>query len=124
MVKYYYCKKCGNIVESINDKNNPVCCGEPMSVLKPNTVDAAKEKHVPEVSFEKGVVVINVGSIAHPMTEEHLIQWVTLETTKGIKRHTLKAGDVPMTRFALCEDEDPVAVYAYCNLHGLWKSAF
>ena len=124
MVKYYYCKKCGNIVESINDKNNPVCCGEPMTLLTPNTVDAAKEKHVPEVSFEKGCVVINVGSVAHPMTEEHLIQWITLETSKGIKRHILKAGEVPMTRFALAEDEDPLAVYAYCNLHGLWKTSF
>lgn len=124
MVKYYYCKKCGNIVEAVNDKCNPVCCGESMSVLTPNTVDAAKEKHVPEISFEKGCVVIKVGSVAHPMTEEHLIQWITLETSKGIKRHVLKAGEVPMTRFALTEDEDPIAVYAYCNLHGLWKAAF
>jgi len=124
MVKYYYCKKCGNIVESVNDRNVPVCCGDPMTLLTPNTVDASKEKHVPEVSFEKGTVVINVGSVAHPMAEEHYIMWITLETSKGVKRHILKPGNVPMTRFAVDDDEDPVAVYAYCNLHGLWMTAF
>ena len=124
MVKYYYCKKCGNIVEAVNGKCQPACCGESMTLLKPNTVDAAKEKHVPEVSFEKGAVLIKVGSVEHPMTEEHSIQWVTLETTKGVKRNSLNPGDAPSTRFALEEDEDPVCAYAYCNLHGLWMTAF
>lgn len=123
MVKFYFCKKCGNIVESVNDRNNPVCCGEPMTVLKPNTVDAAKEKHVPDVKVSGNEVVVNVGSVAHPMTVEHLIEWVVLETSMGVKRNALKAGEAPCTKFALVQGEKPVAVYAYCNLHGLWMTA-
>ncbi len=123
MVKFYLCKKCGNIVESINDKCHPVCCGEPMTELKPNTVDAAKEKHVPDVKVCGNEVVVNVGSVAHPMTEEHLIQFVVLETSMGVKRNGLKAGEAPSVKFALAEGEKAVAVYAYCNLHGLWMTA-
>ena len=122
MVKYYYCKKCKNVVEEVNDKCVPACCGETMTLLNPNTVDAAKEKHVPQVSVQGKTVSVQVGSVIHPMTEEHFIQFITLETSKGVKRNMFKDSDNPVTVFTLEEDEKPVAVYAYCNLHGLWKS--
>ena len=122
MIKFYFCEHCKNVVESVIDKNVPVCCGQPMKLIQPNTVDASKEKHVPEVSFEKGEIIVHVGSAAHPMTEEHLINFVELETTKGCYRHNLTASDSPVARFLISDDEDPVAVYAYCNLHGLWSS--
>ncbi len=125
MAKFYFCENCKKIVELVDGSGDaaPICCSQLMRALEPNTVDAAKEKHVPVVSFEKGAILVNVGAIAHPMTEEHLIKWIQLETSKGAYRHYLKANDVPMARFFITEDEDPLQVYAYCNLHGLWSAS-
>lgn len=122
MGKFYVCEDCKNVVEVIGDKGEPlVCCGVTLKELKPNTVEASAEKHLPDVYVEDGVVTVQLGSVPHPMIEEHLIQWIQLETDQGIQRKRLKAGDEPVVRFHI-GDEKPVAVYAYCNLHGLWKA--
>ena len=123
MIRYFRCDKCGNLVESVHSSGVPmVCCGEKMRELVPGSVDAAVEKHVPVVSVEASVVRVHVGSVTHPMTEEHLIEWITLETNRGVQRKTLSAGEAPEAVFALAEGEQAVAAYAYCNLHGLWKA--
>ncbi|MEG1524317.1 MAG: desulfoferrodoxin family protein [Clostridia bacterium] len=121
--KFFVCKHCGNLVGMIHDSGVPmICCGEKMQEIIPNTVDAAKEKHVPAVEIEGGIVRVQIGTVEHPMTEEHLIQWVYLATVNGGQRKELRAGEKPNVTFALIDDL-PVAVYAYCNLHGLWKTA-
>ena len=121
-VKFYVCEHCGNVVEKVEDHGVPVmCCGKKMTHIVPGTVEASKEKHIPVVIVENGKVIVNVGSVDHPMTEEHLIEWVYVQTDRGGQRKCLNAGDAPNVVFAL-EGETPVAVYAYCNLHGLWKT--
>jgi superoxide reductase len=120
--RFYLCEICGNLIGMIRDSGVAViCCGEEMTPLEANTVDASKEKHVPVVSVLEGTVTVEVGSTVHPMTEEHLIEWIYLETEKGGQRKALKAGDPPKATFALYKD-NAVAAYAYCNLHGLWKT--
>ena len=119
--KFYICEKCGNIVGMIHASGvTPNCCGQKMNVLEAGVVEASREKHVPEVEVLDGRVNVNVGSVLHPMSEEHSILWVYLETDKGGQRKDLKVGEAPSVSFALV-DEKPIAVYAYCNLHGLWK---
>ena len=121
-MKFYKCNHCQNLIEMVDDRKvNPVCCGEKMMELVPGKVDASLEKHVPVVEVKDGVVEVMVGSVAHPMTEEHFIEWIVVETEKGVYRKNLKAGDAPMARFMLLDDEKVVNVYAYCNLHGLWQ---
>ena len=119
--KFYICEKCGNVVEMINNSGvNPVCCGQKMTALEAGVVEASREKHIPEVEVLDGRVNVVVGSVLHPMAEEHSILWVYLETDKGGQRKNLSVGSDPVVSFALA-DEKPIAVYAYCNLHGLWK---
>ena len=121
MKKFFVCKHCGNMIGLLHDAGVPMmCCGEKMVELVPNTTDAAQEKHVPVATVEGNKVVVNVGSVDHPMAAEHWIQWVYLETDKGGHRKVLNPGEKPHVVFALTEDEKPVAVYEYCNLHGLW----
>ena len=122
--RFYICEHCGNIIGMIHDSGVPVvCCGQKMTKLEPGTVEASVEKHLPVVAVnaDENTVTANVGSVTHPMTPEHSITWVYLETDKGGQRKVLNPGDEPVVKFALC-DETPVAVYAYCNLHGLWKT--
>ena len=120
--KFYICEHCGNLIEMIYDAGVPVmCCGQKMKRLEPGAVEASQEKHLPVVSVDKNTVTVNVGSVEHPMTEEHSILWVCLQTDQGIQRKCLEIGKAPIVTFALSE-EKPVAVYAYCNLHGLWKA--
>lgn len=122
MSKFYICKKCKNMVEVVHESQvRMMCCGEELTELKANTVDAAVEKHVPEVTVEGNKVVAKVGSVQHPMEDKHYIMFIFLETDKGVKRVDLKPGEVPAAEFALLEGEKPLAVYEYCNLHGLWK---
>ncbi|MBK1813079.1 desulfoferrodoxin [Clostridium sp. YIM B02505] len=117
----YKCEVCGNIVEVVNQAGGTlVCCGKPMTLKKENTTDGAKEKHVPVVEAVEGGVLVKVGEVAHPMTEEHLIQWIEVITESKVLRGTLKAGDKPEVYFKT-GDEKVVAVREYCNLHGLWK---
>ena len=119
--KFYICEKCGNLVEVIHDSGvNPVCCGQKMTHLKPGVVEASHEKHIPVVSVEGDVVKVSVGSVSHPMSEEHSILWVYLQTDKGGQLKNLEVGASPEVSFSL-NNERPIAAYAYCNLHGLWK---
>ncbi len=122
MKKFYICSHCGNVVEKVSDRGVPVvCCGEKMEELVPNTVEASGEKHKPVVSVKDGRVSVNVGSVDHPMVPEHSIEWVYLELENGGMRKDLKPSEPPKAEFII-GSEKPVAVYAYCNLHGLWKT--
>lgn len=121
-MKFYICEHCGNIITKIRDKKVPVmCCGQKMTELVPGTVDASLEKHVPVVEIDGNTVNVKVGSVTHPMIEEHYIQWICLETDKGAHFKHLNPGENPEASFVL-SDEKPVAVYEYCNLHSLWKA--
>ena len=119
--KFFICKHCGNIVGKIVDSGVPlVCCGEKMQELVPNTVEASVEKHLPVVTMvDECTMKIEIGSVPHPMTEEHYIAFVYVQTEKGGIRVNLK--DKPETVVCTCTDK-PLAVYAYCNLHGMWKT--
>ena len=120
--KFYICPHCKNLVEMVHDAGvKPVCCGQKMDELVPNTVDASGEKHIPAVTVSDGIVEVNVGSVDHPMADVHWIQWVQLVTDKGSYRKALNPGEAPKVYFLLA-NEKPLAVYAYCNLHGLWKT--
>ena len=98
-----------------------MCCGQPMEGLVPNTVEASVEKHLPVVTVSKNNVNVKIGSVEHPMTEEHHMTFIYLETEHGGQRKHLKIGETPAVNFSCIEDK-PIAVYAYCNLHGLWKT--
>ena len=120
--KFYICEKCGNLIEKIDDSGVPVvCCGQKMTPIVAGTVEASREKHIPVASVEGNVVKVSVGSVEHPMAEEHSILWVELKTDRGVQRKNLVVGEPPVVSFALA-GEKPLEVYAYCNLHGLWKS--
>ena len=120
--KFYICEKCGNLVGVIRDGRVPMmCCGQKMTKIEAGTVEASREKHIPVAVIEGDKVIVTVGSVEHPMVPEHSIEWVYLQTDKGGQRKCLNAGEAPKAVFALA-DEKPVAVYAYCNLHGLWKT--
>ena len=120
--KFYICAHCGNVIEMVHNAGVPVmCCGQKMDELIPNTVEASGEKHIPAVQVHGDVVEVNVGSVNHPMEEVHWIQWVQLVTDQGSQRKHLNPGEAPNVKFSL-GGEKPLAVYAYCNLHGLWKA--
>ena len=99
-----------------------MCCGEKMSEIVPGTMDASKEKHVPVYTIEGNTVNVAVGSVLHPMQPEHYIEWVSLQTRSGNQRKQLEPNDEPKVSFAITDGDEVVAVYAYCNLHGLWKA--
>ena len=120
--KFYICPVCRNTVEMVYDTDIALfCCGEKMVELIPNTVEASGDKHIPVATVKGNVVEVNVGIADHPMAEVHWIQWVQLITDKGSYRKTLNPGEEPHVTFHL-NGEKAVAVYAYCNLHGLWKT--
>jgi len=150
---FYRCEKCGNIVELIKSGGGTLtCCGQAMTKLQPNSTDAAKEKHVPVVTNEGGKIKVAVGSVAHPMTAEHFIEWIALATENKVEITYLKPGMEPKAEFVChtsdtevifagendeivpnCEGSpcnfvnrgkstEEFTVYAYCNLHGLWKT--
>ena len=122
-LRFFICKHCGNIIAFTNNTGVPVvCCGEKMQELIPGTSDAAQEKHVPVITQNGQKVIIDIGEVAHPMTEEHYIEWVCLHTKQGNQRKWLKPGDAPKVCFMLCEDDELLEAFAYCNLHGLWKA--
>ena len=98
------------------------CNGKPMSYLKANTTDAAQEKHVPQVTIDGKKITVKVGSVEHPMTEAHLIQWIYLQTKKGGQYVHLTASDKPEAEFIVADGDEPVAAYEFCNLHGLWRA--
>ena len=120
--KFYICSHCRNIVEMVYDTDIKLfCCGTEMKELVPNTAEASGEKHLPAVQVSDGKVEVNVGSIDHPMEETHWIEWVQLVTDRSSYRKFLKPGQAPNVKFHL-DGEKPLAVFAYCNLHGLWKT--
>ena len=123
MYKFYICPHCGNIVTMAKDAGVPVmCCGQKMQELVAGTVEASLEKHVPIYTIENGVINVMVGELEHPMIPEHFIEFIAVETNKDLKMTRLTDLDNPEASFAILPDETVVAVYAYCNLHGLWKA--
>jgi superoxide reductase len=120
-LQIYKCEICGNIVEVLHEgKGELVCCGEPMKLYAENTVDAAKEKHVPVVEKVSGGVKVTVGSVLHPMEEKHYIEWIEIIADGKAYRQFLKPGDVPEATFNV--DAQDISVREYCSLHGLWKA--
>lgn len=118
---FYKCMHCGNIAIKPFDSGVPlVCCGDQMTELTANSVDAALEKHVPEVTVNGSSVHVQVGSTPHPMTPEHYITFICLVTKKGYQIAELTPEDTPTADFAVAEGDEPVKVYEYCNIHGLW----
>ena len=121
--RFFICKHCGNIVAMVKSSGVPImCCGEKMSEIVPGTMDASKEKHVPVYTIEGNTVNVAVGSVLHPMQPEHYIEWVSLQTRSGNQRKQLEPNDEPKVSFAITDGDEVVAVYAYCNRHGLWKA--
>ena len=116
-MKFYQCEKCGTVIES-----KVALAIDGWKELVAGSTDAAQEKHVPVVTKKCKTVKVDVGSVAHPMTAEHLIEWVALETEQGYQVKYLTAGSEPVCKFTLADGDKAVAVYAYCNLHGLWQS--
>ena len=118
---FYRCSVCGNLVELINNGGGElVCCGQPMVLLQPNTSDGATEKHVPVGVREGNKLHVTVGSVAHPMTEAHYIQWIIVAQGKTTQRVSLDPGQAPEADFTI--GDGPLTIYEYCNLHGLWKA--
>ena len=122
-LRFYRCETCGPIIAVVKKTGVPVmCCGKPMKEIIPGTVDASAEKHVPVFETNGRDVKVRIGSVDHPMTAEHYIEWVCLKTKQGNQRKPLHPGDKPEVCFSICEGDEVEAVYAYCNLHSLWRS--
>ena len=120
-LQVYKCEVCGNVVEVLHDgESDPVCCEQPMKLFVENTVDAAKEKHVPVVEKTAEGIKVKVGNVAHPMEEKHYIEWIEIIADGKAYRQFLKPGDVPEATFSLSAEQ--VTAREYCNLHGLWKA--
>ena len=120
--KFFRCRRCGNLIGLINDGQAPmICCGEKMTELIPNTVEASTEKHLPAVTVSGDSISVQIGSTLHPMENDHHITFVYVETEHGGQRKSLKIGEEPKVSFCFTNDK-PLAVYAYCNLHGIWKT--
>ena len=121
-MRYFLCSHCGNIAELVRDGGVPMyCCSEKMRALDEDGMVGPAEKHLPRVTVEDGVLRVSVAETAHPMSEEHYIGWVALTTDKGVQRKAFKPDDAPEATFALLDGEKPLEVYAFCNLHGLWR---
>lgn len=119
--KFLICEHCGNIVAVVKESGvKVVCCGEKMKEIIPGSVEASREKHIPEYVVKDNKVLVTIGSVDHPMIPEHFIEWVSIQTKFGNQRKQLTPGSEPKVCFSLCEGDEVEAVYAYCNLHGLW----
>ena len=125
------CERCGNIITTLQSSGIiPQCCGEPMKQLLAGITDGSVEKHVPVIKMIRGTrdgskaraVIVEIGTAPHPMSPEHYVQWIILETNLGFRVHYLNEYDPPKACFPLAEGEEPVAAYEYCNLHGLWRA--
>ncbi|WP_207726105.1 desulfoferrodoxin family protein [Massiliimalia timonensis] len=120
-MEIYRCDHCGNIIVYLTDRKVPIhCCGEKMRLLKADVTDGAKEKHIPVFTHKDGQIVVEIGSVPHPMLEEHWIEWIMIETDQGVSVKWLKPGAKPEAAFALAKGESLKNVYEYCNIHGLW----
>ena len=121
LMQVYKCEVCGNIVEMVHaSKGELVCCGKPMKLMEENTVDAAREKHVPVIEKAAHGIKVKVGSAAHPMEEKHYIEWIQVIADGKVYRQFLKPGEAPEAEF--CIDADKITAREYCNLHGHWKA--
>ena len=121
-LEFFKCAHCGNVAVKLFDQGAPLsCCGEAMQLLRAGETDGAAEKHVPVVTAGE-TIHVEVGSVSHPMLEAHYITMIVLETSKGFQVKRLLPGEDPKADFAVAPGEEPVAVYEYCNLHGLWKT--
>ena len=121
--KFLICEHCKNIIAMVEEKGVPIkCCGEFMKQIIPGTTDASIEKHLPVFEINGEEVIVKVGSVEHPMTEEHYIKWISLQTNLGNQRKVLTPNSKPETIFKIVDGEVVEAVYAYCNLHSLWKA--
>lgn len=121
--KFYKCSHCGKIIAMVNNVNVPtICCGEAMQEIVAGTVEASKEKHIPVYTVEGNKVHVKVGEVEHPMVDVHYIEWISLQTKQGNQRKVLKPNQKPEVCFRICDCDEVEAVYAYCNLHGLWKA--
>lgn len=119
-LQIYKCEVCGNIVEVLHEGvGELVCCGEPMKLYVENTVDAAREKHVPVVERTESGIKVNVGSVPHPMEQAHYIEWIEVIADGKAYRQFLKPGDAPEATFEI--EAEQITAREYCNLHGLWK---
>ena len=118
--KFYICKTCGNLVGKLEGNVAMTCCGKVMEELVPNTVEASGEKHLPVYTLKDNVLEVSVGSVLHPMSEEHNISFVYVETKKGGQRKNLEVGKDPKISFSLIDD-DPLSVFAYCNLRNEFR---
>ena len=119
--KFFRCNVCGNLVGLILEGGGElVCCGQPMELLVANTVDAAKEKHVPAASRKGAKLAVQVGSVPHPMVPEHYIMWIAVAQGDRLQIASLKPGEAPAAEFEI--GDGPAVVYEYCNLHSLWKA--
>lgn len=122
-MKFYQCSVCGQIVGVVKETDAVLhCCGQAMQKLIAGTTDAAKEKHIPVAVRTGNMLEVTVGSVLHPMLEEHYIEWIAVQTNFGCQRKVLTPGSEPKACFALCDGEEVEVVYAYCNLHSLWKA--
>lgn len=121
--KYFKCEICGNIFAAVEESGVPVvCCGQNMTEMIPGTSDGAVEKHVPVFEVSGNKVTVSVGKDAHPMLREHYIKWISIRTDRGNQRKELSPDSKPEACFALCDGEELIEVYAYCNIHGLWRA--
>ena len=122
-MRFFTCEECGTMFEYIGEAEaSAMCNGQKITEVIPGTTDGAHEKHIPVVKVDGDRVIVDVGTVEHPMMEEHFIQWVVIETTNGSQRKMLHYQDKPKAEFKLTDGEKFVAAYEYCNLHGLWKA--
>lgn len=122
-LQFYKCKHCGQIVAKVEATNaDIICCGEPMEEMIPNTVDASQEKHVPVSKCKDGELRVCVGSEDHPMSKDHYIKWIYVETKTGSYFRCLRPDDKPHACFTLGKKEKPEKIYTLCNIHGLWMA--
>lgn len=121
-LQFYRCNSCGNIIGMIVSSGVAIrCCSEPMQRIVANVVDASEEMHVPDYKIKKKTVEVTIGAKDHPMEDAHYIKWVAIQTKQGVQRKELQAGNEPKVKFSLTDDDELLAIYAYCNVHGLWK---
>jgi superoxide reductase len=124
-MKIYRCNVCGNVVELVNDGGGTlVCCGEEMERIPSKDREEGNEKHLPVIEVEDNIVTVKVGSVMHPMTEAHYINWIALVYNGKMKKIELNPSDEPKATFTIDEDFNTIEAYEYCNVHGLWKNTF
>ena len=120
---FFICKHCGNIIAMIRDNGISIkCCGENMQEIIPGTTEASEEKHIPVYKTEGDMLTVSVGSVEHPMTPQHYIEWVCIESNDGFQYKRLAPNTPPKANFSLSRGDGIKAVYAFCNQHSLWKA--